>query len=321
MKIKHLDIVLILLSLCTIRANSQINCNVPLPPILISVSVQPETEKTEFKWIPSESTDIAAYIIYLYRGGDGQAIDTVWDPAATSHVISNTAPRYSSVSYVVAAHRLSVIPGLPGCTSPLSNALSTIFCEANLDTCNKKINVLWNSYPSFPVTVINYSVMHSVNGGDFSEIALTGPDITSVIIDDFLTDADYCFYIRANLEGSSVSTSNKACILTRMQKPPEWINADYATVNPENGIMLSFTIDPLSEIKHFLLERKSGLSQSFSPLVHLESTDGTVLYTDSQAETNIINNYRLSAINSCNNPVNCIKYCIQYCSYNVKEWE
>ena len=303
MKIKHSDIVLLILSLCSVTANSQINCNVPLAPVLISVSVQPETGKTEFKWIPSESTDIAAYIIYSYSGGDGQAIDTVWDPAATSHVISNTAPKYSSVSYVVAAHRLSAIPGMPGCTSPLSNVLSTIFCEAALDTCNKKINVSWNSYPSVPKAVINYSVMLSVNGSEFSEETLVGPEIKNFTIDEFTTDANYCFYIRANLEGNSFSTSNKDCILTRMQRPPEWINADYATVSPESGILLSFTIDPFSEIKHFLLERKSGQSETFSPLVQLESSNGSVIYADAMAETNVINYYRLSAINSCGNPV------------------
>jgi gliding motility-associated-like protein len=303
MNFKHLDIVLILFGICSVSANSQVNCIVPLPPVLSSVSVQPETGKTEFSWIPSESTDIAGYIVYSYRGGDGQAIDTVWDPAATSHVISNTAPKYSSVSYVVAAHRLSVIPGKPGCTSPLSNVLTTIFCEAVLDTCNKKIELFWNSYPSVPKAVINYSVMLSVNGSEFSEEAVAGPDITSFTIDDFTTDAGYCFYIRANLEGNSFSTSNKACILTRMQRPPEWINADYASVNPATGIMLSFTIDPNSEIKQFLLERKSDLSETFSPLVQLKSVNGSVIYTDSQANTNIINYYRLSAINSCDKPV------------------
>ncbi len=123
MKRKHLNIILILSGFCSYSAHSQINCTVPLPPVLTSVSVQPETGRTEFTWILSESTDIAAYIIYAYEGSDGYAIDTVWDPAATSRTISNTAPKYSSVSYVVAAHRLSAVPGLPGCTSPLSNVL------------------------------------------------------------------------------------------------------------------------------------------------------------------------------------------------------
>jgi gliding motility-associated-like protein len=271
--------------------------------VLTSVSVQPETSRTEFTWILSESSDIAAYILYSYEGNDGYAIDTVWDPAATSHIISNTAPKYSSISYVVAAHRLSAVPGLPGCTSPLSNVLSTIFCEAYADTCLKKINVSWNSYPSYPESVTSYSVMLSVNGSSYTEIASTIPEITSFTINDFITDEEYCFYIRANLEEGSFSTSNKTCVLTRMQRPPGWINADYATVSPDSRITISFTIDPESEITHFLLEKKKGTTGSFESIAQLQSDNGTVLYTDMQATVNEANYYRLSAINSCNNPL------------------
>jgi gliding motility-associated-like protein len=303
MKVKPLDIILVLLNFCSYCAYSQINCTVPLPPLLTSVSVQPETGKTEFTWIPSQSSDIAAYIIYSYVGGDGQAIDTVWDPAATSHIISNTAPKYSSVSYVVAAHRLSVVPGMPGCTSPLSNVLSTIFCEADVDTCNKKINISWNSYPSEPKAVISYSIMLSVNGDAFTEEASTLPDITNLTINNFSTDAQYCFYIRANIEEGLSSTSNKTCILTRMQRPPEWINADYATVNSDSRITISFTIDPVSDITDFMLERKTSSSGTFGSIAQLGSVDGSVIYTDPVAKVDVPNFYRLSAINSCNNPI------------------
>jgi gliding motility-associated-like protein len=303
MKNKHLDIIICLLSLCSFRAHSQINCTVPLAPVLTSVSVQPETGRTEFTWIPSESTDIAAYILYAYEGGDGQAIDTVWNPAATSYLISNTAPKYSSVSYVVAAHRLSAVPGMPGCTSPLSNVISTIFCEATADTCYKKINLFWNGYPSEPKIVTSYSIMLSVNGSGYTEEAATTPGITSFTIDNFITDAEYCFYIRADLEGGSFSTSNKACLSTRMQRPPGWINADYATVNSDSRIIVSFSVDPASEITHFLLERKTGLTGTFGSIAQLESGNGSVLYTDPQAQVNVANYYRLSAINSCNNPI------------------
>jgi gliding motility-associated-like protein len=303
MKKKHLNIILVLLSICSYRAHSQINCTVPLPPVLTSVSVQPETGKTEFTWILSESSDIAAYILYSYNNGDGQAIDTVWDPLATSHTISNTAPKYSSVSYVVAAHRLSAVPGMPGCTSPLSNVLSTIFCEADIDTCNKKINIAWNNYPSEPEDVISYSIMLSVNGSGYSEEVVQGSDVNNFTLDNFTTGAEYCFYVRANLEGGSSSTSNKACVLTKMQRPPDWINADYATVNSENKIMLSFTVDPSSEITEFLLERKTGQSSTFHEIIKLVSVNGSVHYTDIQADVNIVNYYRLSAINSCKIPI------------------
>jgi gliding motility-associated-like protein len=303
MKRRHLYIIVLLLSFCRYNANSQINCTVPLPPVLTSVSVQPETSRTEFTWILSESSDIAAYVIYSYEGNAGYAIDTVWDPSATSHIISNTAPKYSTVSYVVAAYRLSAVPGLPGCISPLSNVLSTIFCETIADTCLKKINVSWNSYPSVPKSVTSYSVMLSVNGSGYTEADSTIPEITSYSINDFITDAEYCFYIRANLEGGLSSTSNQSCVLTRMQKPPGWINADYATINPDSRVIISFSIDPESEITHFLLERKTGVSGTFESIAQLQSDNGSVLYTDIQAKVNAANYYRLSAINSCNNPL------------------
>ena len=303
MKKKHFNIIAALFSFCSYSAHSQINCTVPLAPILTSVSVQPESGRTEFTWIPSESADIAGYILYSYQGGDGLAIDTVWDPAATNHQISNTAPKYSSISYVVAAHRLSAVPGMPGCTSPLSNVLTTIFCEAVADTCNKKINVSWNYYPSVPKAVISYSVIKSVDGGVYTEEASLSPDITGFTVEDFITDAEYCFYIRANLEDGSHSTSNITCVSTGMQRPPGWINADYATVDSDSRIKLSFSVDPASQITDFLLERKTGLTGSFVSVAQLESDDNSVHYTDAQAQVNAANYYRLSAINSCNNPI------------------
>jgi gliding motility-associated-like protein len=299
---KYLNIIVVLLSVFTSNTYSQINCTVPEPPVLTSVSVQPETGKTEFTWILSESPDIAGYILYSYNNGDGQAIDTIWEPAATSHTISNTAPKYSSVSYVIAAHRLSSVPGMPGCTSPFSNVLSTIFCETDIDTCYKEINIRWNRYPSEPIDVTGYSVLMSINGGLYSEVAATGVD-TSYTLNNFTTGASYCFYIMAVLEGGKYSTSNKACVLTKMQRPPDWINADYATVNPDNKISLSFSVDPLSEVYDFILDRKTGADGTFVQITHLESSNGSVLFTDQLADENAVNFYRLSAINSCGNPI------------------
>ncbi len=302
MKKKHL-ITILAFSGFFCNAHSQENCTVPLAPVLTSVSVQPETDKTEFTWIPSESADIAAYIIYSYKDGDGKAIDTVWNPAATSHTITNTAPKYSSVSYVIAAHRLSAVPGLPGCTSPLSNSLSTIFSRAGIDTCINRINVSWNNYTSYPEAVIDYSIMLSVNGGEFTEAGRVGAETVSFTLDNFITSAQYSFFIRANLEGGLFSTSNKSSLSTKMLRPPAWINADWATIDTGNRVMLSFTIDPGSEISDFLLERKTGPSGAFLEIARLRAVNGTVLFTDTKADPDKVNYYRLSAINSCDIPV------------------
>jgi len=273
------------------------NCPHPLSPVLRSVSVQPETEKTDLKWDLSPSSDIAAYIVYSYSNGDGIPIDTLWNPLATAYTISNTASRYSIVSYVVTAMRI------PPCISTFSNVLNTIFTKADIDTCNNKITISWNSYPSVPSTVLNYSVLVSVNGGSYTEAAIVNPDVTVYTFNDFTTNANICYVVRANLEGGTYSSSNKACVSTKMQRPPLWINADYATVTPDKNILLSFSIDPFSEITHFKLERKNGFSGSYKEMAQLISSNGSVGFTDNKTKIDSVFLYRLSAINNCNNPV------------------
>lgn len=296
MKYHRFYIIILLFSFWSYNAFSQTPCitDPPSPPILTSVSVQPETGNTRFTWTLSPSPDIAANILYSYKNGDGMPIDTIWDPAVTSTLL-RTAP--FSLSYVITAWRK------PTCTSIFSNVLNTIFATALIDTCNKKISVSWNSYPSFPVKVTGYSVLLSVNGGSYIELKNAGPGETSFTINDFTIDAEHCFVVRANLEDGTFSTSNKKCLSTKMQRPPEWINADQATLNSDGKLTLSFTIDPLSEMKHFSLERRIGTVGTFKEIAQPVSVNGSVRFTDEQAEKNNINFYRLSAVNGCNLPV------------------
>ena len=295
MNYRYTYIIIVLLCLLQDNVFSQINCitDPPLPPVLTSVSVESETGNTILTWTLSPSSDIAAYILYSYNNGDGMPIDTVWDPNATSYTWSSTVTKYFSVSYVVAAMRL------PRCTSIFSNILNSIFEEVIIDTCLKSIIISWNSYPSIPETVTGYSILMSVNGGSYIESAVTGADETTFNLNDFTFDAEYCFVVRANLTNGKFSTSNKNCIKTKMQRPPQWINADQATLNSEGRVVISFTIDPLSEINHFSLQKRIGPSGAFEEISQPVSVSGSVFYTDSQAETNIVNYYRLSAVNNC----------------------
>jgi gliding motility-associated-like protein len=303
MKKRHFYTILFLYFFWSYDALSQIDCTVPLPPVLTSVSVQPETGITEFNWTLSPSPDIAAYVIYSYKDGTGMPIDTLWDPLATSYSLPGTATKYFSVSYVVAAHRM------PSCTSPLSNVLNTIFCSSEIDTCRKEIIIRWNSYPDYPKPVVQYKIFVSVNGSPLAEMYSADRNTNTFTISDFSINSQYCFAVTAVLEGGSLSSSNKSCLSTTMQRPPFWINADYSTVDAETKISLAFTVDPLSEITHFRLERKNGPSGTFKEIAQPVSVSGKVLFTDDQADINIVNYYRLSAINNCNIPVTVSNLC------------
>jgi gliding motility-associated-like protein len=263
--------------------------------------VQYETGFTEFKWTTSTSTDVAAYLIYIFHDENGiprgDIIDTIWDPAATSYIYKRAITSYFSVSYVIAAFRM------PKCTSSFSNIINTLFAEASIDTCNKKILVKWNSYPSIPKNVTDYSILYSINGGSFSETGKVNSDKTSFTLNDFTNDAEYCFIVKANLADGTFSTSNKACLITKMQRPPDWINADFATVDEKNNINLSFSVDPFSEISTFRLERKRENENDFSFITQIESGNRPIKFTDKTADLLKKNYYRLLAINNCGNPV------------------
>ena len=289
-------IILFILPVLTNNVFSQTNCTRPDEPLLTLVSVDPVSGNVDINWNLSPSTDIAGYVVYRFNGGSGIPIDTLWNPSANSYTHITPATRYFSVSYVVAAHRM------PNCTSPLSNHLNTLFAEAIIDTCNKIITVSWNSYIPIPKKVTGYRISASVNGSTFSDIADLHPDSLKFTLSDFTTDSEYYFVVSARLEDGKISESNKVCLSTAMQRPPEWINADYATVT-DNKVSLSFTADPLSEISSFRLERKTGKTGSFAEIARPSSSTGAINYTDDKADTRAINYYRLSAINSCNKPI------------------
>jgi gliding motility-associated-like protein len=292
-------IILIIINSMLWKVHAQVNCitDPPVAPQLMSVSVEPETGFTVLNWALSPSPDIAAYIIYTYKDGDGMPVDTIWDPAATSHILPTVSTKYYSTSYVISAMRL------PRCTSILSNSLTTIYLQAIIDSCSRTLTIRWNRYPSQPKKVESYTIFQSVNNDILNKLTDVPADSSSYAIMDFLTGQTYCFYVQANLEDGTVSTSNKICAVIKMQKPPAWINADYATVETDKEIHLSFTIDDDTDIKTYSLEKKTGPTGAFSEIKRFSDISGSLAYNDQDADLNRVNYYRLSAINNCNIPL------------------
>ncbi len=288
--------ILIFQSLPLILIYSQNDQDPPVAPLLNLVTINQPQGTVQLTWSLSPSPDVKGYVVYAFEDNAGFDPDTIYDRNASSFTRGLASP-YFSESFVVAALDSS------GNISPLSNDLQTIFATSVIDTCNNKIEVKWNRYSSYPFKVINYSILASTDGINFTELGIVNPDRTNFIISTFITDTKYCFRVIANLEGGNKSTSNNSCILTNMQRPPKWINADYATVSSDNEISLSFTIDHLSEITQFLLEKKDLTTGNFNELSKLQSVNNRVLYIDKKADINKINYYRLSAINTCNKSV------------------
>ena len=246
-----LSVIAFLPGLPTLLIYGQDDQDPPVSPLLNLVTINQPQGTVQLTWSLSPSKDVRGYVVYAFEDNAGFDPDTIYDPNATSFTRGLASP-YFSESFVVAALDSSRN------ISPLSNDLHTIFTTAVIDTCNNKIEIKWNSYSSFPLKVLSYTILASADGINFTELGTVPPENTNFILSTFITDTKYCFQVIANLEGGLKSTSNNSCILTNMQRPPGWINADYATVSSDNEISLSFTIDPSSEITQFLLEKKGS---------------------------------------------------------------
>jgi gliding motility-associated-like protein len=297
MKISYKYIIILLSFFGSYNAHGQKDIQPPLAPVLKLVSVNPENGYVNLIWTLSPSHDVAGYVIYSYKNGEGYAFDTIWDPSSTSFTNSGSASSYFSESYVISAIDSS------GNLSPLSNGLNTIFSFSVIDTCSKNIEINWNNYQDYPNHVSGYKIMASVNGNSFIEIADIDHSVNRYNFTDFETDAQYCFVVNADLGGSLISSSNKTCIDTKMQRPPEWINADYATVTDNGEINLSFSYENQSGIFNFLLEKKTGLGGNFTTVSNVHSHSNPINYTDEVEDLSQIYYYRLSAINNCNSLV------------------
>ncbi|MBP5473771.1 MAG: gliding motility-associated C-terminal domain-containing protein, partial [Bacteroidales bacterium] len=170
--------------------------------------------------------------------------------------------------------------------------------NGSLDSCSSAIRLSWNAYLSVPYAVNSYDVYENVSGSTWRNIATTTDTILT--IRQFESDVVYRYKIIANLAGGLQSESNIASVDTKMQRPPSWINADYATVNNSNKIELSFTFDQESEIYNFSLERKD-IDGAYAQIASIESRNGHIEYEDFVAQTNKEYLYRIAAINLCGN--------------------
>lgn len=291
-QIINISIALTLLSSTTSGQDDEL----PLPPVLDLVTVDPAIGHATLYWSPGGSSDVAGYIIYLYINNEGLAVDTIYIPEATDYTHTESNAGSFSVNYVIAAIDSS------GNTSPLSNPLNTIFTTTSLDTCNHKIDVVWNSYNNEPFAVDYYRILYSIDGSPGNLAGTTAFDDTVFYLNEFEISREYCFTVEAVLSNGSVSVSNMSCIYTNIKKPPDWINADYATVNSNGKVELSFTYDQDSETDRFRLERSENPLTGFTSISEITDNSGNISIVDDIIPDRQLF-YRLSALNTCLQPV------------------
>lgn len=293
---RNFIIVLIFILPCSAHLAAQ-ESQVPDPPVLDLVSVDPFTGHTSLYWTPSTTPDVAGYIIYRFNNNEGYAIDTVFSPSVNSWVNTSSNAAYFSENYVINAFDSVYYsdPSSPN-TSPFSNPLNTIYLEAGIDSCMHKIELSWNPYISQSPAVDEYRVYYSRDGSAYQLEGITTDTVFS--LESFESYSEYCFYVEALLSNGTSSLSNLFCIDTDIPAPPEWINADYASYNEDGSVQLSFTVDPDNEYSNYRIERSRDSLSGFETIYESQDISGFIEYND-QSPPEGTKYYRLAALNNC----------------------
>ncbi len=276
----------------------------PESPDLKRVTVDPATGNASLHWTKSPSPDVIAYIIHIEKIiiQPPSPVDTIWipvdtinDPNATYYLNTNSNATIFSESYGISALD-------PHEESPITESHTTIFLTLQFDSCRAELNLSWTPYIGWADSLDYYNIFRNTDGGSFSIIDSLPPDSISFTDTTIEAYVNYCYYIQANHKNGLTSTSNKVSKYTQMPQIPGFINADYATINPENNeVSLSFTIDPASEIYHYKLLRTDDPNGMYDTIADFaDHRSEKLTYTDIPEDLSLPLYYRLAAINPCN---------------------
>jgi len=290
--IKKIAILILIISGFINRGFSQ-DTDRPTSPTLEVVSVD-SNGNVLIEWEKSPSPDVAGYIIYIEINELWIAIDTIKNASATSYINSSSDADQISESYVIAAFDSSLN------ISPLTDCQNTIYCMLDYDSCKTEITINWTNYIGWEDNLSGYNIYVSIDNGSFSLLDSVPDSDTNYIHTNVSENTKYCFYIKAKNKNGRTSTSNKPSYLTTMPNPPDFINADFATISSSNKISLSFSIDINSEINDYILLRSISFNGLFDTIAEFNTTSSTIKYTDNTAIPDMIYYYQLGAVNSCN---------------------
>lgn len=270
----------------------------PISPDLKVVSVNPLTGNASLAWELSPSADVAAYIVYINKNSSWIAIDTIWNPLVTSYVNASSNADFFPESYVIAAYDTAGNP------SPLTEPHTSMFTTLQFDSCLIQVNLDWTAYLGWNEELESYEVIVSIDGNPDSLLQTVDSGTTNFIHQEIESYTNYCYTIRANHINGLVSTSNRVCYYTEMPRIPDYINADYASVDNGNKVHLSFTIDPQSEIYRFRLLKGTDTANTNQLVSAFDNpTSWKIHYTDTIDDPSQRAFYRLIAINACDSTV------------------
>ncbi len=289
---RFLSIILLAFSISALAQS-----NIPDPPKLQSVSVIPESAPVTVKitWLPSDSTDVAGYIVYKVVDNITTTLDTVRGRQTTSYEYTASSANATSERFRLAAFDND------GYKSTITEPHSTILLKSAFDKCERKTTLTWTNYTGWGTNIANYRVYRKFTGTDYQLIKTLSATTNEYVDENLANGRWYCYYIEAVKNNGTTASSNSIDFTASGHQGPSCIKANYASVDEDQNIALNFQIINSREVTEFQILRSINSDDNFSPIASFPYSGQTqILYTDTDVDASQnIYYYKLVAIDPC----------------------
>ena len=243
------------------------------PPVMKTISVN-DAGQVVVTWFPGESSDIAAYLIYV----NGASIpDTVFGNGSSTYVDPLADPSLQEHNYKIAWWRNCVDDG--DRRGSIGLPYNTIYAQ-NLqqDICGRSFSFSWTRYENYAPGNLGYEIQVSQDGSPFTSVDTVPTNQQIYSYPDALTDIFYCFRINALLPNGCIASSNKLCDTARVVEVPMGGHVRNATVINDNNVKIEYYPDVSGDIQMFFAERSVTGNNFEAWPVSDEGTAGVPVY-------------------------------------------
>ncbi len=277
--------------------------NKPPVPTIDSVSINSDN-KIIIGWKENPAQDTKAYILYHFRSGTWNTLDTIWGIENTFYTHTLPEPCNSTYSYSIAAFDSC------GNTSPLGidpahegDSLRNIyFKNISFNPCSNNITLNWTEYINMSPSLAGYEIFMSKNSNPFTLLERVPASSTSYVHESPDNNSDYTYFIRAfNTEGNKTSTSCQRNVQTFYPQIPQFNYLRYVTIVNNESVKLKIYADTTRYAAGYKILRseiESGTFETLETLPHsisanFEYFDNTALVTQKSYY------YKIIVLDSC----------------------
>ena len=236
---RFLSVILLVCSLSAVAQN-----NLPDPPKFQSASVIPESAPTTVKltWRPSDSTDVVGYIVYKIIDNITTTLDTVYDRMSTFYEYTGSSAKNISERFRLASFDSD------GYKSTITDPHSTILLNSTFDKCERKVALTWSSYAGWGTNIANYRIYRRFSGTDYQLIKTVAATTNEYTDENLANNRWYSYYVEAVNNNGTTATSNSIDFTASGHEGPLRLIAQYASVDENQNISLSFQITNSGEV-------------------------------------------------------------------------